>query len=1058
MAERDFEEKAEELREARDIYREEEAEEAGAEAIGIVPGAPGRRPARGRRVEDEVREQQNLLRGLKAEVQELKSVVPELKKSLVETSEAFEDFHKNFKKMGEGLKDEFKKVTLGLRKEFEKLLDQVGVLAEEFGYVVKEFGVDVKKYSEGIRKSYRDLSEVLGRQRRRLESYDREYERTIRDIRARVRRRTLEGRAREAGGDVGRRRGREFRLPAPVMQEVPRRGIGGIFGRRFESLLGVGGGGYGRGRYRFGGGGIGEEAGTILFAAGLGPLGVHVREWLGRVYSRWQEARTGRREERERLRLGRRAGLLTGGFVPDVVGVGEELFGFRRRRVDKFTLRDVELVQERQAKIYAEKLYVETKGIEGVGAGGGGLLEGLLGRFGRFGRIGRWIGRRAGWIGLGLGAGLAFLSGVREEGVGRGLARAGGTLAGGLGGAKLGAIIGTAIAPGIGTAIGTALGGMAGMLGGERIADAIYSGMKKLIKDRDWVESLGKAFTGAVDKIGEFLKDIIEGVKAGVEAVGRGAERAVRGVGRAMEWVRENIGRLDLGAIARWFEATPAAAAELTKGAGVVSQTPGDIGGMSAGMYQFTKGAQLRFLRQYGFIREFEGVRFGTPEWKRRWQEVARRYGERFARAQQEFAIREYFAPGAAAAEEFGIDVRRSRALQEMVFARAVQHGVGGFEGVLRNVFKGMAPEQVRALSPEEVITRVYDHLIANVDKYWSKSAPRVRASVRERLIKEREMLLAIERQKREVQGQEKMQKQITTQAKNLYEGMSAMNQVISGRSILDELLKQEGVQKLITRAVKELHGGIKRQVEWYRLSGKEVAGFHSSAQELKESMQGVVRSSGEMSQSMSVNAEELERLAKEYEAKAADLETQADNAARVGFSSWMAAAVKGEATQEDLEKQEREVDELRRQARELRKKAQELRRQAEEQRRVQASQGGVIQEQREGVIGVEELKGTMQEALERGRWVSYPVEDVKVVDEGLLRDQQEVARRVIEEGVRREAEWLGGMVELIKGLKGKGGGTGGVGKIIMPGGEAFSKVPLFPEDLGLVMMMLGLV
>jgi hypothetical protein len=918
MAERDFEEKAEELREARDIYREEEAEEAGAEAIGIVPGAPGRRPARGRRIEDEVREQQNLLRGLKAEVQELKSIVPELKRSLVETSEAFEDFHKSFSRMGEGLKEEFRKVTVNLRKEFEKLLDQVGVLAEEFGYVMEEAGVGVKRYSEGVRRSYRDLSEVLGRQRKRLEGYDREYEKTIRDIRARARRRTLEGREREAG----RRRGGEFRLPASVMQEraTQKQGeqkgyIRGLLGRGFESLLGVGGGGYGRGRYRFGGG-IGEEVGTILFAAGLGPLGVHVREWLGGIYERKKEERERkkqeeeekkkRREELRAIRRGRGLGLLTGGFIPDVVGVGEELFGFGRRRVDKFTLRDVELVQERQAKIYAEKLYVETRGIAGVGAGGGGLLEGLLSRFGRFGRIGRWIGRRAGWIGLGLGAGLAFLSGVTEEGIGRGLARAGGTLAGGLGGAKLGAIIGTAIAPGIGTAIGTALGGLVGMLGGEKIADAIYSGMKKLIKDRDWIESLGKAFTGAVDKIGEFLKDILEGVKAGVEAVGRGAERAMRGVGRAAEWIRENIGRLDLGAVARLFEVGKVQAAELTKRAEVVAQTAGDIGGMSAGMYQFTRGAQLKFLRQYGFIREFEGVRFGTPEWKRRWQEVARRYGERFAGAQQEFAIREYFAPGAAVAERFGIDVRRSRALEEMVFARAVQHGVGGFGRVLRNVFRGMAPEQVRALSPEEVITRVYDHLIANVDKYWASSAPKVRASVRKRLVEEKELLLAIERQKKEVQGQEKMQRQVTKQAENLYAGMRDMNQVVSGRSILSELLKQERWHGLITREVRGLYEGVK--------------------------------------------------------------------------------------------------------------------------------------EQRGMVLGAVPKAG--------------------IIDADIEREQEEVRRRVIDIGVRREVEVVSGIGEVLERVLAPmmEGAGGGVRKVIMPGGEAFSRVPLFPEDVGLVMMMLGLV
>jgi hypothetical protein len=79
------------------------------------------------------------------------------------------------------------------------------------------------------------------------------------------------------------------------------------------------------------------------------------------------------------------------------------------------------------------------------------------------------------------------------------------------------------------------------------------------------------------------------------------------------------------------------------------------------------------------------------------------------------------------------------------------------------------------------------------------------------------------------------------------------------------------------------------------------------------------------------------------------------------------------------------------------------------------------------------------------------------VVDDVLVADQREVARRVIEEGVRASMEWMGNIVRVIEGLKG-GEGVGGVQKVVMSGGDAFSKVPLFPEDMGLVMMMLGLV
>jgi len=371
--------------------------------------------------------------------------------------------------------------------------------------------------------------------------------------------------------------------------------------------------------------------------------------------------------------------------------------------------------------------------------------------------------------------------------------------------------------------------------------------------------------------------------------------------GKAWGWLKEKIGDLDLGVVSRIFEVGEARAAELPKAAGVVGYTKGDPGGMSAGMYQFTKDAQLKFLREYGFMKEFEGVRFGTPEWRRRWQEVASKYGERFAKAQQEFAIREYFAPGAAIAEQFGINVGGSRALQEMVFARTVQHGVKGFRNVLRDAFRGMTPEQVRAMSPQEIITRVYDYLIANVDKYWASSAPNVRKSVRRRLIKEKELLLAFEKQKREVKKQEGVQKGITQETGNLYEGMKKQSQMLSGDRILGELSEQKRLYGLTTEGVEGLYQG-------------DVYGF--------------------------------------------------------------------------------------------------------------------------------------------GKW------GIGIVDSDVEREQEEVKRRVIGFDVRKEMEAFSsvkdGLEKALSNVVGRVGG--GTQRVIMPGGDAFSRVPLFPEDVGLVMMMLGLV
>jgi hypothetical protein len=957
MAERSFEEKAAELRAARDIYMEE-GEEGGLEGIGIVPGAPGARPGRGRRIEDEVRDQSNLLKGLREEIQELRKVVSVLKGGLVETSEAFKDFHRSFSQTGrefqefhkgfgqfvkefKAFQQDFSQVGKQLREEFGKFLEWVGSLGKVSGQLVKGYKSSVgklvtvsSKLESEIEHVARELSEV---------------ERAV--LRARLRKRQIEQQERKQKGGYEYSRlgvgGLKFpKFPGPiVLQERPQ--FGGLFGlysgrgygrrdgeeekfqlgvwKRLKSLpvrmvFGERGGG-GFGKYsKYGGGGMLGEARNIMYAA-LGPIGVFAKEWMEGLYGRWVEWKEyKKRKEEERLAELASRGIYKvrqiergkKGIFSDVLDFAKGFLGFGRmgrsglalsaigvgaglytagRGVSKFSLSDVELVQERNAKIYADKLHIEAKSVSGVG-GGGSILDmlpggGLLGRFGRFGR---WAGR----IGLGVGVGLAFLSGVQEGGLGKGIFRGLGVLGGGIGGAKLGALIGTAVAPGIGTAIGSLLGGALGMLGGEKIADAVYSGMKRLIKDKDWVESLGKGFVGVVDRIGNFLKSIVEGVKSGISVVGGVA-------GKAWGWLKEKIGDLDLGVVARIFEVGEARAAELPKAAGVIAHVKGDPGGMSAGMYQFTKDAQLRFLREYGFMKEFEGARFGTPEWRRRWQEVASKYGERFARAQQEFAVKEYFAPGAAVAEQFGINVKGSRALQEMIFARTIQHGVKGFRNVLRNVFRGMTPEQVRAMSSQEVVTKVYDHLIANVDRYWAKSSPNVREGVRKRLIKEKELLLAIEKQKKEVKKQEGMQKGTTQETGNLYEGMKKQSQMLSGDVILGELSEK-----------KRLYG---------------------------------------------------------------------------------------------------------------------------------LTMGGVEGLYQDDIYGL-------------GKW------GVGIIDSDVEREQEEVKRRVIGFDVRKEMDVFSsvkdGLEKVLSDVVGKAGG--GAQRVIMSGGDAFSKVPLFPEDVGLVMMMLGLV
>jgi len=1074
MAEKDFEVKAKELREARDMYME--GEEGGVEGVGIVPGASGARQARGRRLENEVKDQRDLLKGLREEVQELRKVVSVVRGGFIEVAEAFTDFRKEFlsfrkevvqagkefqafhKGFSEVVKDfglvveEFKRfqsafseVGKELRSEFGKLSEWMGGLGKLSEKVMKEYKVGAGKVSRiryDLEKDYMrvmksDIEKMsrfrydLEKEYRKVREGGMDVERVIRKARMQARARSVEkgydygydviGRGR-FGYDYGygvRRKdkfgygmrgkgkwlgygyGYGFRdvLATEEMgkQLSVREQLKKVIGR---SILGVIFGEVGRGRYGRWGSGRGELVGNvrdILFSS-LGPIGVFVSEWLSGAYGKWEEWREAKRQLEERRRgelMSRGVGKVRqirgrkergrtvselmdwvkelvwgkrmggGGVVLSAVGGG----GVGLGRVGKVSLSDVELVQERNARIYTNKLHIQAKEVSGVGGGGGGLFDVLSGG-GLLGRLGRWAGR----IGLGIGAGLAFLGGVQEGGIVRGIFSGLGALGGGVGGMKLGALIGTMIAPGVGTAVGSVLGGVLGMFGGEKIADAVYSGMKRLVKDRDWVESLGKGFEGVVDRIGNFLKGVIEGVKSGVSVVSGVA-------GRALGWVKEKIRDLDLGVVSRIFEVGEAKAAELPKAAGVVANTKGDIGGMSAGMYQFTKEAQLKFLKEYGYMKEFEGVPFGTAEWKKRWQEVAKKYGEKFARDQQEFAMREYFVPGVRVAERFGIDVRGSRALQEMIFARVVQQGVGGLERLLRNVFRGMTVEQVKAMSPQEIVTRVYDHLIANVDKYWARSSLQVREGMKRRLMKEKELLLEIEKQKKEVQRRAGD----VTQKKRLKGDYREERKEERGR--VKDMGERRG-RELGEGEGLTFYEGVRRGY------GRDVWGI---------GRQGFIEEGSRMwwGDFLDVRGDWRlisDRLRKLYE----------------GIGRW------------------RELD------------FSDFGLGGEVDRMKILSSGGDMW----GIDTV--ITGE-----------PYLVSDGGVIDADVGREQREVRRRVIDVDVRKEMEVMSSvgevMEKVLSSVAGKTGG-GSTGKVVLPGGDAFSKVPLFPEDVGLVMMMLGLV
>lgn len=117
------------------------------------------------------------------------------------------------------------------------------------------------------------------------------------------------------------------------------------------------------------------------------------------------------------------------------------------------------------------------------------------------------------------------------------------------------------------------------------------------------------------------------------------------------------------------------------RGPGTVSTGAGDRGGVSYGSYQMaTKmGVPARFVCQAGFpwVQDFRDLVPGTAQFTACWKRIAEAQTDAFQQAQHEYIKRTHYDLLAAKIlSDDNVDVnRRSRALQDVVWSTAVQHG-----------------------------------------------------------------------------------------------------------------------------------------------------------------------------------------------------------------------------------------------------------------------------------------------------------------------------------------------------------------------------------------------
>ncbi len=147
-------------------------------------------------------------------------------------------------------------------------------------------------------------------------------------------------------------------------------------------------------------------------------------------------------------------------------------------------------------------------------------------------------------------------------------------------------------------------------------------------------------------------------------------------------------------------------------GAGTVSTGRGDHGGVSYGSYQLASKMDRprQFLNAEGkkYKDEFGGAEQGSAEFSRIWKAIAKREEHAFHEAQHAYIKRTHYDKQVKKITDLsGIDVNeRSRALQDVVWSTAVQHGPGS--SMIGKLLKGLETKPSDAAYDRDAIVAIY--------------------------------------------------------------------------------------------------------------------------------------------------------------------------------------------------------------------------------------------------------------------------------------------------------------------------------------------------------------
>lgn len=188
------------------------------------------------------------------------------------------------------------------------------------------------------------------------------------------------------------------------------------------------------------------------------------------------------------------------------------------------------------------------------------------------------------------------------------------------------------------------------------------------------------------------------------------------------------------------------------RGPGVVSTGAGDPGGVSYGSYQMASkmGVVQKFVGQAGFpwAKDFQSLAAGSVQFTAVWKRIAAEQTAAFQSAQHEFIKRSHYDLLATKVlAEDALDVNaRSRALQNVIWSTAVQHG--GASSIVHRAIANLSSTSSDPAFDQQLISAIYaergrkkpDGNLA----YFSKSSPNVQAGVAKRFQNEEKDALAM--------------------------------------------------------------------------------------------------------------------------------------------------------------------------------------------------------------------------------------------------------------------------------------------------------------------------